>query len=99
MLSMLLAHHPKLVTLGEFLNTRERGSRVKEGDFCSCGAELPSCPYLVALSNRIIARGMEFSIDFPDLAFRSDDLLTDRVLRTYVRGPVFEFLRRLAIAA
>lgn len=96
---MLLAHHPKLVTLGEFLNTRERGSRIKDGDFCSCGKELPSCPYMNDLVTRVKSRGLEFSIDFPDLAFRSADTLTDRVLRTYVRAPWFESLRRMAIAS
>lgn len=99
MLSMLLAHHPKLVTLGEFLNTRERGSRIKDGDFCSCGEELPSCPYMTDLVSRVTAQGLEFSVDFPDLAFRSEDMLTDRVLRTYIRSPWFEFLRRVAIAS
>ena len=98
LLSMLLAHHPGLVTLGEFLDNRERRHRDGEGNFCSCGQELTVCPYLSELTRKLQAKGMDFSVDFPDTAFNSADDFTDRVLRAHVRAPWFEFVRRMAIA-
>lgn len=99
LLSMLLAHHPGLVTLGEFLNNRERKHQEGEGDFCSCGARLPDCPLMSGLAGRLHERGVEFSVDFPDTAFLGDQLLVNRVLRSYVRSRPFEALRRAVIAA
>ena len=98
LLSILLAHHPDLVTLGEFLDNQSRRFRDGEGDFCSCGVRLVACPYMADLTRRLADKGMEFSVDFPDTAFRCDDRLADPVLRAYVRSPMFEAMRRLAIA-
>ena len=98
LLSMLLAHHPRLVTLGEFLDSRERRRFDGEGDFCSCGAELNACTYLETLVRKLNAEEMEFSVDYPNTAFNSADGLTDRILRAHVRAPWFENLRRVAIA-
>lgn len=97
LLSILLAHHPDLVTLGEFLDNQSRRYRDGEGDFCSCGERLAECPYMADLTRRLAARGMDFSVDYPDTAFRSTDRLADPVLRAYVRSPAFEAVRRLAI--
>lgn len=95
---MLLAHHPDLATLGEFMDNRERRFREGEGDFCSCGEKLASCPFMAELVNNLAGKGIDFSVDFPDTAFLCSDNLTNRILRAYVRGPLFENLRKLAIA-
>ncbi|MBU2502201.1 sulfotransferase [bacterium] len=97
LLSILLAHHPDLVTLGEFLDNQARRFREGEGDFCSCGAKLDACPYMSDLSGRIHAKGIPFTVDYPDTAFLCGDGLPGKVLRAYVRGPLFEAARRLAI--
>lgn len=98
LLSILLAGHPRIVTLGEFLNTRTRKYRHGEGNFCSCGEELTSCPFIERLTGELRSQGLEFSVDFPDTAFRSSIQLVDRILRPYVRGSLFESARRTAIA-
>ena len=94
---MLLAHHPDLVTLGEFLNTRERKYHHGEGDFCSCGQKLTSCPYMNNLTQMIKSQGMDFSVDFPDTAFRSNKKFIDSIISAHIRGKGFETLRHLAI--
>ena len=98
LLSILLAHHPHLATLGEFLDNHARRYRDGEGDFCSCGERLSSCPYMLDLAERVRAVGMDFSVDFPDTAFWGGTGLQQRILRAYVRGPGFETARRLAVA-
>jgi len=86
------------VTLGEFLDNRARRYREGEGDFCSCGERLPSCAFMTELAEKLKAQGLEFSVDYPDTAFRNKREYLDRILRAYVRGPGFEFLRRMAIS-
>ncbi len=97
LLSMLLAHHPRLATLGEFLDNKVRGFREGEGDYCSCGARLVDCPYMAELSRQLLAKGIEFSVDYPDTAFQCSTGISARLLRASVRGPIFETVRRWAI--
>jgi len=99
LLSILLAHHPELATLGEYLDNRERRYRKGQGDFCSCGERLPSCSFMKQLTENVRGGGVDFSVDFPDTAFWTDRPALDKVLRAYVRGPGFERLRGAAIAA
>ncbi len=99
LLSMLLAHHPKLTTLGEFLDSRERRHQTGKGNFCSCGADLEHCPYLIELARELTEQGLEFSINYPDLAFRSSHPLAGPLLKAYVRPIWFEQLRSAAILA
>ena len=97
LLSILLAHHPRLATLGEFLDNHVRRYREGEGDFCSCGERLGSCPYMLELAEQVQAKGIDFTVDFPDTAFWGGSGLRQRILRAYVRGPAFETARHLAI--
>ncbi len=99
LLSMLLAHHPRLSTLGEFLDNQERRFRDGEGDYCSCGEKLAECPFMADLAASVHAKGIDFSVDFPDTAFIGADKLSKPVLRAYIRSPLFETARRVAIAA
>ena len=94
LLSMLLAHHPRLSTLGEFLDNKERRFRDGEGDYCSCGEKLAECPFMADLAASVHAKGVDFSVDFPDTAFISEDQLAKPVLRAYIRSPLFETARR-----
>ncbi len=99
LLSMLLAHHPKLSTLGEFLDNRMQRHLGGEGVFyCSCGTELEKCKYLTDLTREIQSQGLDFSINFPDLSFRSKHRIAGQLLRAYVRPFWFEQLRATAVA-
>ncbi len=99
LLSILLAHHPKLITLGEYLDNKVRRYREGEGDYCSCGEKLTECPFMADLSSSVQKKGIDFSVDYPDTAFISDDKLAAPVLRAYIRNPLFELVRRVAISA
>lgn len=99
LLSILLAHHPRLITLGEFLDNKVRRFREGDGDFCSCGEKLAECPFFAGLSADLGQKGIDFSVDYPDTAFISEDKIAGRVLRAYIRSPLFEGVRRASIAA
>lgn len=98
LLSILLTHHPKLTTLGEFLDSRERKFRDGEGDCCSCGSNLEMCPYLNDLTRDLNEQGMQFSINYPDLAFRCLHPIAGPLLRASVRPNWFECIRSAAIS-
>ncbi len=97
LLSILLAHHPGLVTLGEFLDNEKRRFREGDGDFCSCGKKLAECPFMEDFATAVRAKGIDFSVDYPDTAFWCGSGFQLKILRAYVRSRPFETVRHAAI--
>lgn len=91
LLTMLLADHPQIATVGELKAT-------SMGDIstyhCSCGELLIECPFWDKAKQKMLAEGHDFTFDNFNTHFRArQDPLTDRLLRASLRGPFFEAAR------
>ena len=96
LLTLLLGTHPDIATMGE-LKARAMGN-VDEYS-CSCGRRIGECPFWESVRDKMLERGMAFSID----RFGTDFSLAGHRLGhaafcSRVRGPVLESLRRGLIA-
>ena len=97
LLTLLLAAHPEIATIGETSAVTANGS----GDtgLCSCGVKLRQCSFWEQVCNRMAARGVDaraadFSTEFRIPKSRS----ADRLLRAEYRGRSFETLRDLLLS-
>jgi len=91
LLTLLLADHPDIATVGE-LKATSRGDLSTY--YCSCGALLKACPFWSNVQETMHGYGRKFSLDNYDTHFHHPPhLLTDRLLRTSVRSPLFETIR------
>lgn len=93
LLTLLLADHPEIATVGELKAT-------SMGDIssyrCSCGELLTSCSFWYKVKRMMQEQGRDF--DFSDFKthFRAEkNPLTDRLLRASLRGPLFEVMRKI----
>ena len=91
LLTLLLAQHRQIVTMGELKAT----SMGELADYqCSCGAAIQGCDFWREVIHEVAARGGAFSLAQFGTHFRSRHAGYDRVLRARVRGPLFESVRR-----
>lgn len=96
LLTLLLAAHRRIATIGELKATAM-------GDIdryrCSCGARIRGCAYWADLGALLARRGVPFDLSRFGTHFRSEQAgsLADRALRAQVRGPLLEAARSLAL--
>ncbi|MBV1878025.1 MAG: sulfotransferase [Pseudomonadales bacterium] len=95
LLTMMLAQHPRISTIGE-LKATAMGS-VDEYS-CSCGEKLLACNFWRQLSKDMAQQGEAFSLSNFGTHFGSRHALSNRILGAQVRGGLFEFLREKSIA-
>ncbi len=92
LLTLLLADHPEIATVGELKAT-------SMGDIssyrCSCGELLTSCSFWYKVKRTMQEQGRGFAFDDFKTHFRAEkDSLTDRLLRASLRGPLLEVMRK-----
>ncbi|MBV5330478.1 MAG: sulfotransferase [Chlorobium sp.] len=91
LLTLLLADHPDIATVGELKAT----SMGDIGSYkCSCGELLTACSFWNKAKQSLLKQGQDFSFNDFKTHFRDKKHpLTDRLLRASLRGPFFETLR------
>lgn len=101
LLTLLMADHPEIATVGELKAT-------SMGDIatyhCSCGELLTNCPFWHEVKRRMKEQSRDFTFEDFRTHFRAKkNLLTDLLLRTSLRGRLFEAARetgfRISLAA
>lgn len=98
LLTMLLASHPEVASVGETSALLWRGK--SDSATCSCGAALDACAFWASVREGMRRRGVDcgsqdFQTDFRLPACR----WTDRVLRAEFHGPMLEAVRDAFLAA
>lgn len=96
LLTLLLARHPKVATIGE-LKATARGD--VESYMCSCGKRLLDCGFWREIKTEAKAAGIDFSLEDFGTHFRSSNRLVDKIIGAQVRGGLFESVRKLCINA
>lgn len=97
LLTMLLATHPDVATIGE-LKAQAMGDVDKY--VCSCGEKIRTCPFWGAVTEALRARGHGFDLADFGTHFRAPgDWLADRLLRASYRGFAFETVRDAGLKA
>lgn len=98
LLTLLLAAHPALATVGE-LKATSMGDVDKYR--CSCGELIRACLFWQRLAKRLGERGVAFDVSRfgTHFRFREAGSLADRVVRADARGRLFEAARSLALRA
>ncbi len=97
LLTLLLASHPDVATVGETCAVRWSG----DGDtgLCSCGVGLAGCPFWQTLGERLSRRGIAWGPDRFRTEFQaSRGRLTQRVLRAEYQGRMLEAARDACLA-
>jgi len=90
LLTLLLASHPRIATIGE-LKATSMGNIDKYR--CSCDALIRECSYWQDVKDELVKIGINFSVDDFGTHFRSNNYFHDRLLHTRLRGQAFEFIR------
>ena len=93
LLTLLLAEHPQIATVGELKAT-------SMGDistyYCSCGELLLACPFWSRVQEAMLKQGRKFSFDNYDTHFQyPQNPLTNRLLKSSLRNSLFETIRDL----
>lgn len=97
LLTILLARHPEIATIGE-LKAQAMGDVGRY--VCSCGAAIRQCPFWETVGERMKARGREFDLaDFGTHFGAPGRWLSDRLLRASYRGSAFESARSIGLRA
>ena len=91
LLTMLLAQHPGIATIGELKATAMGPT---EEYVCSCEQAIRSCPFWKTLKERCADAGVSFDVSEFNTHFGSSGRLSDRVLGAQVRGRLFERIRK-----
>ena len=90
LLTLLLAQHPEIVTIGEVKAT-SRGDI--EEYFCSCGELMLECPFWKELQAIFKRQSLELDLVDFQTHFTSRKWLWRKILGAQVRGSAFEALR------
>jgi len=90
LLTLLLAQHPKIATIGE-LKATAMGDI--ESYQCSCGSPLLECEFWKTLQSRLHGKKMKFALDDFHTHFTSSNVVWNRIMGAQVRGKWFELLR------
>jgi hypothetical protein len=96
LLTMLMARHPRIATIGE-LKATSMGDL--EHYTCSCGSPIIQCGFWTTLIERLRTQGVVLDLHDFGTHFTSKQRFADRVLRAQVRMPLFESVRRLVLSA
>jgi len=95
LLTLLLAQHPDITTVGEM-----KANLVGEVSAysCSCGNLIADCDFWNTVTERMAERGFDFDITRCSLHFRlPEHRIVDRLARMDHAGPCFERLREFAL--
>lgn len=93
LLTLFLANHPDIATVGELKAT-------SMGDistyYCSCGELLPACPFWNKVQQMMLEQTKILAFDNFETHFQdSKNPLANRLLKAALRGPVFELARKI----
>ncbi|MEW5757411.1 MAG: sulfotransferase [Pseudomonadota bacterium] len=92
LLTMMMAAHPAIATIGELKATAM-------GDVdryqCSCGSLIRECGFWRKIGAEMMARKLPFTLENYGTHFRADSYFCDRLLHAAVRGRWFEAGREL----
>ena len=91
LLTMLLARHPLIATIGELNFKNERWDM--DLFRCSCGELARRCSFWNRLSNICAERGLVFSVDNFDTSIDSKDWIADKLLKATYRNRIFTAAR------
>ncbi|RZI59773.1 MAG: hypothetical protein EOP14_03815 [Pseudomonas sp.] len=91
LLTMLLAQHPRIATIGELKATAMGPTNEY---VCSCEQAIRSCPFWKTLKERCADAGVSFDVSDFGTHFESSGRLKDRVMGAQVRGKLFERVRK-----
>jgi hypothetical protein len=92
LLTLLLADHPNIATIGE-LKASAMGDISTYN--CSCGELLTNCPFWHKVQQKMLEQGRKLSFDNFNTHFQDlKNPLANRLLRAAFRGPLFEMARQ-----
>lgn len=96
LLTLRLARHPQVGTVGELSGTP---MRARPGYRCSCGEELAACGFWQAVSAAMARRGFAYraTTDQTDIG-NAPSAYARRLLRPLHRGPLLELVRDAGLA-
>lgn len=94
LLTMVLAQHPRVATIGELKGTAM--GRLEEY-YCSCGKQIEQCDFWRQLTTSLAGEGLDFSLANFGTHFGAVTPIRHRILAAQIRGAWFERLRKLAI--
>jgi len=93
LLTLLLADHPDIATVGE-LKASAMGDISTY--YCSCGELLTACPFWDKVQQMMLGQGKKMSFDNFNTHFQdSRNPLPNRLFRAALRGPLFETARKI----
>lgn len=97
LLTLLMANHPQIATVGEL----KASSMADAANYhCSCGKIIMSCPFWTRVSNALLEQGHQLSFYNFKTHFRHPkNVIIDTLLRASLRFPLFEFFRELAFTS
>jgi len=96
LLTLLLANHPQIATVGELKATSMGDISIYR---CSCGELLTDCSFWNEVKKLMPQQGGDFALDDFKTHFRDKKHpVTDRLLRTALRGLLFETAREAGFA-
>lgn len=97
LLTLLLAQHSKIATVGEMIFDHKK--RDVDTYSCSCGQLLKECPFWAKVSAICASNGISFSVDNFDTTFGSENRLTNRILKATYKNKWFSMARAILIKA
>jgi len=95
LLTLLLAQHQDIATMGELKAT---AMGPIENYRCSCGELIEACDFWQQLQLSVKKQNKAFSLQNFGTHFGSASLFSDRILRAQVRGPIFESIRQVGLS-
>ncbi len=96
LLTMLLASHPEIATVGETSAVLAVGDR--DVGLCSCGDSVAHCRFWAAIREDMFRRGVDAAREEFGVEYRMPGHgLIDRALRAEFRGPLLELCRDVTL--
>lgn len=94
LLTLLLAQHSDIATIGELKATAmgDIGAYI-----CSCGVPITDCSFWSSLQMKMLDRNLSFEVDKFGTHFGSESSFRKKILGAQVRGTLFESIRSLCI--
>ena len=90
LLTLLIAQHSRIATIGE-LKATSMGD-VKDYN-CSCGLPISTCPFWTKLQQTLEQQDLNFSFSDFGTHFTANNFIVRKVMMAQIRGDIFERLR------
>ena len=94
LLTLLMANHPQIGTIGE-LKATSMGDI--ESYRCSCGNYIKSCEFWGTLTRSLQSEGSDLDLSDFNTHFSSSGWLRNKIMSARVQGTFLELLRHLAL--